>query len=135
MASSSAPTSDASSNPSRYSSTRARSSSGLSIRLALGLGERGLDLLGELRQLGQHLDRRLWIARAFEASALLLEPLHQLLGALERVLGAHFAAASRAIRPRIPLTSLPASSEAYRFASRTASSIATSGGTSPRSSS
>ena len=40
-------------------------------------------------------------------------------------------AASRAIRPRMPFTSRPASSDAYFFASVTASSIATSSGTVP----
>src|SRR5919198_1257410 len=42
---------------------------------------------------------------------------------------------SRAIRPRMPFTSRAASSVAYRFASSTASLIATSGGTEPVSSS
>ena len=42
----------------------------------------------------------------------LLEPLEQLLGPLQRLLGTAHAALSRAIRPRIPFTSLPASSVA-----------------------
>ena len=50
---------------------------------------------------------------------------------VERIgLGAH-AAHSSAIRPRIPFTSRAASGDAYRFASPTASEIATSGGTVP----
>ena len=53
----------------------------------------------------------------------------------ERLLGRAHATRSLSMRPRIPFTSRPASSDEYRFASVTASSIATSTGTSPRSSS
>ena len=52
------------------------------------------------------------ILRRLEPLARLLEPLQQLLGALEGLFGRAHATCSRAIRPRIPFTSRPASSDA-----------------------
>src|SRR5204863_6908445 len=99
----------------------------------------GLDLLRELRQLLHHLDRPLRVVGRLEFRTLLLQACKQLLRLLERVLGAArlfcHVTLSRTIRPRMPFTSRAASSEAKRFASVTASSITTSGGTSPASSS
>src|SRR5579864_9559907 len=96
-----------------YASTARRSSSG--VRGTLGFALRpvdlGLDLLRDLGQLLQDFDRRLGVLRRFEPLARRLEALVQLLGAGERLL-AHAASRSLAIRPRMPLTRRPASSEA-----------------------
>src|SRR4029453_18325204 len=134
-ASSRAPISGESSSALRCCSKRRRCSSGVRIGLALRLRERSLDVLRDLGELAEELDRDVRIGSGLEPRPCLLEPLHQLLGPPERFLGAHCRAVSRATRPRIPLTSRPASFDEYRFASRTASSITTSVGTSPRSSS
>ncbi len=64
-----------------------------------------------------------------------LDPLQQLLRPRQRFVGAQVVCSSRTSLPRIPFTSLAASSDAYRFASVTASSSTTSTGTSPSSSS
>src|SRR5262245_13865149 len=103
------------------------------VRLAPGAGELGLDGLRDLGQLGEDVDRRLRILAcggALELGSRLLEAREQLLGAPERVLarnllGVHAASVvSRWIRARMPFTSRPASSLAYRFARPTASLIA-----------
>ena len=80
--------------------------------LAPGLLELGLDLLRDLARARRGCrsprpGRR--PPRAARASARAVE---QLLGRLERVLGRAHATRSRAMRPRIPFTSRPASSEA-----------------------
>src|SRR5437763_13828696 len=87
-----------------------------------------LDLARELGELLQHLDRLIGVVRRLEPRARSLQPRQQRLGFAQRLFGVH-AASSRWIRPRIPFTSLAASSDAYRFANATASSIATSAGT------
>src|SRR6266550_8317369 len=122
-----------------YSSTRVRSSSGVRIRarLALCLLQLLLDRLAQLGELGQNVERPLGVVRLrqlLELGARLLEPGEQLLCACKRFLGAHVTR-SLTMRPRMPFTSLAASSVAYRFASVTASSMATSFGTSSPSSS
>src|SRR6266508_2129111 len=122
-----------------YSSTRVRSSSGVRIRarLALCLLQLLLDRLAQLGELGQDVERPLGVVRLrqlLELGACLLQPSEQLLRASQRFLGAHVTR-SRTIRPRMPFTSRAASSVAYRLASVTASSIATSSGTSSPSSS
>src|SRR6266516_4340861 len=107
----------------------------LFARLAPGLLELRLDLPRDVAELGENLDRGFGVLGRFEARSRPFEPLEQVFGAAQCVLGAAHAARSWAIRPSIPFTRRPASSDAYRFASVTASSIATSTGTSPRSSS
>ena len=75
----------------RYPSTSARSSSGLwSIRAVPGLGELGFDLLREVGELGQHLDRGLGVLLRRQPLQLVtrrLQPFEQLLGAPERLVG------------------------------------------------
>src|SRR5215211_8888248 len=131
------------------------------LRFAARTVELGLDLTREVRELAENVDRGLGVVllgHALELPPSRLEALEQRLRALQRFLGAHRArvpsapvttpcivprsrpqcpdrAGSRAIRPRIPFTNRAASSLAYRFARRTASSIATSTGTTPDSSS
>ena len=91
-----------------------------SIRLSARLRELDLDLLGELRELREHLDRRLRVlggGKALELLARRLQPLEQLLGPPERrlrLVSAHSptSVCSLATRPRIPFTSRAASSEA-----------------------
>src|SRR5207237_6705232 len=114
----------------RYPSTRPRSSSGArtGLRLLSRLADLELDLLQELGQLLEDLVRRLRLLGGLQLRAQLLGACEQLLHARQALAVAH-AARSRAIRPRIPFTSRPASSVAYLFASVTASSIATSAGT------
>src|SRR5436309_2671822 len=137
MAFSSSPSSGVSIKPARYSSTEARSSSRLrsGIRDGTGSDELGLDLLRELGELGDHVHGSVGVdllrpREALELRASLVELREQLLRATEMILGGGQAAASsRAILPRMPFTSRAASSDAYRFASTTASLIATSGGT------
>src|SRR5947208_1471099 len=111
----------------RYSSTSWRSSSGLRIQLPL----HGLDLHFQL------LDGALELLELRDQVVValgLLDLFRERLGALQPLIECH-AASSRATRERIPFTSLAASSDAYRFASSTASLIATSTGTVSRSSS
>src|SRR5204862_4785028 len=103
-------------------------------RLPLRLLELRLDFLRDLGQLREDFDRLLWILRLLESRACLLEPVEQVLGALEPVLGRH-ALVSCTIFPSMPFTRRPASSEEQRLASVTASSIATSTGTASSSSS
>src|SRR5439155_9845763 len=81
-----------------------------------------LDLAGELGELLQHLDRLIGVVRRLEPLAGGLEPLQQFLSFAQRLFGVH-AASSRWMRPRMPFTNLAASSDAYRFANATASSI------------
>src|SRR5581483_6031197 len=107
-----------SSSRSSASSTRPRSSSGLCIALGLPLGALELVLyrlrqLGELAQdLERTLGRGVLVGREpVEPGSRGLEPRQQLLGPIEGILRAH-AAISRTIRPSIPFTRRPASSEA-----------------------
>src|SRR5215207_11666821 len=102
------------------------------------LAPRALDLplnfLGEVGELAQGSDCLIGLLRLLETLARHLQAVEKLLEPRDRVLLAH-RAASLATRPRMPFTSRPASGEANRLASVTASSIATSVGTSSRSSS
>src|SRR4029079_17647101 len=84
-------------------------------------------VLGGCIELGQQVDGVLERLAALELPAELLEP-------VDLLLEGH-AVDARAIAARIPFTSRPASSDEYRFASVTASSITTSSGTVPSSSS
>ena len=61
-------------------------------------------------QLREDFDRLQWILRLLESRACLLEPIEQVLGALEPVLGRH-ALVSCTIFPSMPFTRRPASSE------------------------
>ena len=79
--------------------------------LALRRLELRLDLLGDLRQLGQDLDRLVGILRLLEPGTGSLEPVEQLLCALQALLRAAHACASFSMRPSMPFTSLPASSD------------------------
>ena len=94
-----------------------------------------LDLAETVSARAEQLDRRLGVLLRREPLQLVtsrLQPFEQLLGAPERLVrgsGLAHATSSLATRARIPFTSRAASSDAYRFASTTASFIATSGGT------
>src|SRR5207244_3114664 len=93
------------------------------------------------RQIAEQLDWRRGRAALSRGELLQLDadslhPRQQLLRPRQRfVRTAHLACSSRTSLPRIPFTSLAASSDAYRFASVTASSRTTSTGTFPSSSS
>src|SRR5579872_4721400 len=101
------------------SSTTARSSSGLcgiAFRFALRALQLLLDRLRQLGELAEDLERalggRVLVGRdPVELGPRRLDALQQLLGPVQRFVG--HAAISRTMRPSIPLTSLPASSEAY----------------------
>ena len=89
----------------------ARCWSGLRTGLAPRSGKLGFHLLRDLGELAQNLDRSFRILCLLEPGPRLLELLEEVLRAPKRVFGTH-AAFSLAIRPRMPLTSRPASSEA-----------------------
>ncbi len=72
----------------------------------------GLDLPRELGKLAEDVDRRFGVFDRLEAPPGLLEPAEELLGPPEGVLGSAHAARSLAIRPRMPFTRRPASSDA-----------------------
>ena len=78
--------------------------------LPLRLLELRLYFLRDLVQLLEHLDRLLRVGRLLEACPRLLEPVEQLLGVLQPILGAQ-AVRSCTMRPSMPLTRRPASSE------------------------
>ena len=111
-----------------------RSSSARMAFLAPRALDLGLNLLRQVGELAQNVDRLIRLLRLFER---LRASSRRSSSSCSRVTGSSLAhrAASLATRPRMPFTSRPASGEANRFASVTASSIATSAGTSPRSSS
>src|SRR6476659_11160814 len=114
-----------------YSSASARSASGARIRARTCPLHLGLDLLRELGDLGEVVHGSVDVAglgKPLQAVELRPEALCELLRAAEALVRPH-ASASRSIRPRMPLTRRAASSVAYRFASTTASLIATSAGT------
>src|SRR5262249_54175632 len=106
---------------------------GFRLRGALRALELRFNLLRHLRELLQDLDRLVGVLRLVEPRPRRFEPCEQVLCVVQGLFSAH--AASRWIRPRMPFTSLAASSDASRLANATASLIATSGGTSPVSSS
>src|SRR4249919_1013964 len=97
-------------------STRARSSSGARIGGLAGALDLGLDLLRQLGDLREPVDGLVDVPAGVRARLERVhahaQPLEQLLGALERRLRAACHCRSLAIRPRIPLTSLAASSVA-----------------------
>src|SRR5204862_7774209 len=86
------------------------------LGFAAGLRELRLDLLRDLGQLGEDVDRLVLVLpgrHALELCPRPLEPLEELLGPLERLfLRVHEATFSRSILARIPFTSRDASSEA-----------------------
>src|SRR5262249_10628772 len=77
----------------------------------LRLLELHLDLLRDLGQLGQDLDRLVRVLRLLEPPARPLEPVEELLRGPQTVLRRLAHAASFTMRPSIPFTSLPASSD------------------------
>src|SRR6266508_174716 len=115
MASASAPSSAANGSAARYSSMSSRCSSRLSTlspSLAPGALELGLDLSCDVGELGEDVNRGFGVLRRLEARARPLEPVEQLLRPSQRALAFAHAALSRAIRPRMPFTRRPASSDA-----------------------
>src|SRR5512134_2611292 len=94
-------------------STSARSSSGARIGGLAGALYLGLDLLRELRDLGEPVDRLVDVAARvgarLEGVHPRLQPLEELLGTLQRLVGGSQRCSAR-IRARIPLTRRAASS-------------------------